>query len=156
LVQGAPFRGGPAAHGEVAVGAPARAISVCVADSDDARSERLAEAARTAGLATVCGRVVTLQELETRLARGCEHGPMPDLVLLSDELEGGWEEALQHLKANRRTAAVPVVVFGRQRQAAQVTHAYDLGAAGYLPLPRSPEGLVDIFQQLGSFWMEAG
>jgi PAS domain S-box-containing protein len=76
-----------------------------------------------------------------------QHGP--DLVLLDlhlPDLPG--EEVLRRLRADPRTAGVPVAVLSADARPAQVRHLKELGAAEFLSKPLDVEQLYRILDQI--------
>lgn len=72
----------------------------------------------------------------------------PDVIVLDLGLPaGGGHVALERLKRNPRTAAVPVVVLTASQQAADLDRAADLGAVDVLPKAGDKTSLLAAIQK---------
>jgi len=82
----------------------------------------------------------------TRIATSGERGlelaqldPLPDLILLDVMMPGlNGYEVCQRLKANPRTADIPVIFLTVRTDAADEQHGFDVGAVDYIAKPISP------------------
>ena len=63
-------------------------------------------------------------------------------------------EALQAIKANPNLKGIPVVILTTSKQEEDMVKGYDLGAASYITKPVTFEGLVELMQTLGKYWVE--
>jgi DNA-binding response OmpR family regulator len=70
---------------------------------------------------------------------------LPDLVLLDVMMPGidGWE-VLQTLKADERTAHIPVILLTARVQREDEIRGWSLGAADYLSKPFNPSTLTEV------------
>jgi DNA-binding response OmpR family regulator len=73
----------------------------------------------------------------------------PDLVTLDVRMSrlGGFE-TLERLRADPRTASVPVVMVTRRTQAADRARAEELGVTAYVTKPFEPGELVEVISRL--------
>ena len=84
-----------------------------------------------------------------------ESSPRPGLILLDlnmQRMDG--REALQAIKANPNLKGIPVVILTTSKQEEDMVKGYDLGAASYITKPVTFEGLVELMQTLGKYWVE--
>ncbi|PRD21511.1 UNVERIFIED_CONTAM: rcp1 [Trichonephila clavipes] len=84
-----------------------------------------------------------------------ESSPRPGLILLDlnmPRMDG--REALQAIKANPNLKGIPVVILTTSKQEEDMVKGYDLGAASYITKPVTFEGLVELMQTLGKYWVE--
>ena len=84
-----------------------------------------------------------------------ENSPRPGLILLDlnmPRMDG--REALQAIKANPNLKGIPVVILTTSKQEEDMVKGYDLGAASYITKPVTFEGLVELMQTLGKYWVE--
>ncbi|MEI8643268.1 response regulator [Pseudoalteromonas sp. Hal040] len=84
-----------------------------------------------------------------------EKSPRPGLILLDlnmPRMDG--REALQAIKANPNLKGIPVVILTTSKQEEDMVKGYDLGAASYITKPVTFEGLVELMQTLGKYWVE--
>jgi two-component system response regulator len=49
---------------------------------------------------------------------------------------------------------IPVVILTTSKQEEDMVKGYDLGAASYITKPVTFEGLVELMQTLGKYWVE--
>jgi CheY-like chemotaxis protein len=77
-------------------------------------------------------------------------------VVLSDlklpKLDG--LELLRCLRADDRTATLPVVLFSSSAQDADLQQAYALGANSYIRKPVDSQLFADTVRQIGEYWLE--
>ena len=84
-----------------------------------------------------------------------ENSHRPGLILLDlnmPRMDG--REALQAIKANPNLKGIPVVILTTSKQEEDMVKGYDLGAASYITKPVTFEGLVELMQTLGKYWVE--
>jgi len=82
------------------------------------------------------------------------HAPVPDLVVLDLNLprKDGCE-VLQHIKADRALAKVPVVIFTTSQASSDIARSYRLGANCYLRKPGNLPEFVAAVQSMAEFWL---
>ena len=81
--------------------------------------------------------------------------PRPSLILLDlnmPRMDG--REALQEIKADPKLRGIPVVILTTSKEEEDMFRGYDLGAASYITKPVNFEGLVELMQALGRYWIE--
>lgn len=79
----------------------------------------------------------------------------PDLILLDlnmPRLDG--RQALAAIKAHPALRRIPVVILTTSKADEDMVTSYDLGAASYLSKPVTFDGLVNLMQTLGRYWVE--
>ena len=77
----------------------------------------------------------------------------PDLILLDLKMPGkGGIETLQTIKQSVNLRAIPVVVISTSTLEADVTAAYRLGAAGFVPKPVDVNDFVATVHALLTYW----
>jgi CheY-like chemotaxis protein len=80
--------------------------------------------------------------------------PLPMLILLDWKLPRlSGNEVLLWLKEQPDMKKIPVVVLTSSRESEDVNQAYELGASTYLAKPVSFDGLVEMVQNLRTYWM---
>ena len=78
---------------------------------------------------------------------------LPQLILLDLNLPKKHGcQVLREIKNDDRLRMVPVIVFTTSNAPADVTCAYELGAACYLIKPDSFNGLLEMIRNIGVFW----
>ena len=85
---------------------------------------------------------------------GSEHGHTPDLVLLDlklPRLDG--IQVLRQMRADTRTALLPVVLLTSSREAQDLFDGYRSGANSYIRKPVDFIAFSDIVRQLGTYWL---
>lgn len=81
--------------------------------------------------------------------------PLPALILLDLKLPRiDGLEVLRHLRANARTATLPVVVLTTSREPRDVDAAYRLGANSYIRKPVDFEQFIETLGRIGVYWLE--
>lgn len=84
-----------------------------------------------------------------------EQYPWPSIILLDLNMpRKDGREALKELKANEAMRRIPVVILTTSKTEEDMLKGYDLGAASYLTKPVTFEGLVEMMQTLGKYWIE--
>jgi two-component system response regulator len=87
----------------------------------------------------------------------CEahRGPRPRVVLSDLKLPKlNGLELLRRLRADARTATLPVVLFSSSAQDADLQQAYAIGANSYIRKPVDSQLFADIVRQIGEYWLE--
>lgn len=81
--------------------------------------------------------------------------PMPGLVLLDLNMpRKDGREALREIKADPDLRRIPVVVLTTSKAEEDVARSYLDGANSFITKPASFEGLVDVVQSLGKYWLD--
>jgi CheY-like chemotaxis protein len=79
---------------------------------------------------------------------------MPAVILLDLKLPRiDGLEVLRRIRADARTALLPVVILTTSREAQDIQEAYRLGANSYIRKPVDFEQFLDTVGQLGAYWL---
>jgi CheY-like chemotaxis protein len=134
---------------------------VLLADANpDARAmvrDALLEGTGPADLRTV----ESAAELDDYLHQQGDHedartSPPPALVLIDLDLPGNEHlDAVRAIKSNTHLRQIPVVVFVRAPEAAQIAAAYDAGANTVIPKPVTFLALVKLMKVFTAYWLDA-
>ena len=93
-------------------------------------------------------------EAEARLAPGGGNGALPALILLDLKLpKVNGLEVLESVRADERTATIPVVVLTSSVEEEDLLAAYRLGANSYIRKPVDFIAFLDVINQLGLYWL---
>lgn len=80
--------------------------------------------------------------------------PLPGLILLDLNMpRKDGREALTELKSDPRFRHIPVVVLTTSKAEADIVKTYDLGVNSFITKPVTFEGLVNVMQMLGNYWL---
>jgi len=86
--------------------------------------------------------------------QGGEPGPLPELVLLDLRMPRvGGLEVLRRMRADPRTALLPVVVLTTSDEESDMVRSYQLGANSYVRKPVDFDQFVWAVQQLRMYWL---
>jgi CheY-like chemotaxis protein len=81
-------------------------------------------------------------------------GERPRLVLLDLKLpKVSGLEVLQQIRADARTANIPVVILSSSTQDRDILRSYDLGVNSYVSKPVQFEEFAKVVTQLGLYWL---
>lgn len=90
------------------------------------------------------------------LAGIADHQALPGLVLLDLNLPNlGGLEVLRRVRAEERTARLPVIVLTSSDEESDITTSYGLGASSYVLKPLDYCRFVEVTRQLGLDWLHA-
>lgn len=84
--------------------------------------------------------------------RSIENGPRVVLLDLKLPKVDGLE-VLRQLKADPRTAKIPVVVLTSSRQERDMLESYNLGVNSYIAKPVDFEQFTEVVEHLGYYWL---
>jgi two-component system response regulator len=90
----------------------------------------------------------------TGVYAGRDMSTMPAVVLLDLQLpKVNGLEVLEHVRANERTRALPVVILTSSKEEQDIVRSYSLGANSYVQKPVDFVQFVDAVKQLGLYWL---
>jgi two-component system response regulator len=121
---------------------------------DDPDDVELAQ--RAFARSRVANEIEVVRDGEEALDRliGPEAGPLPALVLLDLKLPRiAGLEVLQQLRADERTALLPVVILTSSREERDIAEGYRLGANSYIRKPVDFTAFEDAIRQIGTYWL---
>ncbi len=81
--------------------------------------------------------------------------PRPDLILLDldiPHLDG--RKALAEIKSDPDLRSIPVVVLSNTSSQEDILHCYYMGGAGFIIMPATFEGVVEVVKGLHQYWFE--
>jgi two-component system, response regulator len=85
---------------------------------------------------------------------GREVADLPQVMLLDLKLpKVDGLEVLRRVRADRRTAVLPVVILTSSREEQDLVEGYRLGANSYVRKPVNFDEFVDAARQLGLYWL---
>lgn len=85
---------------------------------------------------------------------GRDASVLPELILLDVNMPRvGGLEVLEKVRADPRTAFVPVVMLTSSKQEEDLIRSYELGANSYVRKPVAFESFVDAVRTLGVYWL---
>ena len=88
-----------------------------------------------------------------------DHEPnqaLPDVILLDLNMPAmRGTEVLKKLKGNDKTNLIPIVVFSTSSNPEDVKQCYSLHANSYIPKPSTSEGLRDLIEVIGKYWISS-
>lgn len=92
-----------------------------------------------------------------RMGRYADQGayPTPGLILLDLNMpRKDGREALREIKSDPELRKIPVVVLTTSKAEEDVARSYLDGANSFITKPASFEGLLDVVQSLGKYWLD--
>lgn len=135
-------------------GGPAAPVILVVEDSPDDEALMV----RALSRATIAMEVVVVRdgaEALRYLLPDTGHAPRPRVVLSDLKLPRlNGLELLRCLRADARTATLPVVLFSSSAQDADLQQAYALRANSYIRKPVDSQLFADTVRQIGEYWLE--
>ena len=81
--------------------------------------------------------------------------PLPGLILLDlnmPKMDG--RTALRHLKDDERFKRIPVIVLTTSQAEEDIMKTYGLGVSSFISKPVTFEGLVEVVQTIGKYWIQ--
>ncbi len=137
-----------------------RPITILMADDDEEDRMMTKKAWENSRLANDLHFVEDGEELMEYLRRSGDYtdpedSPRPGLILLDlnmPKMDG--REALKEIKSTQELRRIPVVVMTTSKAEEDICRSYDLGANSHITKPVTFDGLVNIIQQIGTYWFE--
>ena len=81
--------------------------------------------------------------------------PRPSIILLDLNMpRKDGREALKEIKADPRFRTIRVLIMTTSKLEEDIARSYTLSAASYIAKPITFEGLVDVVQAIGKYWLE--
>ncbi|MBT9317488.1 response regulator [Leptothoe spongobia] len=81
--------------------------------------------------------------------------PRPTLILLDLNMpRKDGREALQEIKHDPELRSIPVVVLTTSKAEEDILRTYDLGASSFITKPVDFQSMVDIMENLGTYWFQ--
>jgi CheY-like chemotaxis protein len=84
-----------------------------------------------------------------------EKAPFPGMILLDlnmPKMDG--REALAIIKNDPALQSIPVIVLTTSKAEADIVRTYGLGVSSFIAKPVTFEGLVEVVQAIGRYWIE--
>ena len=137
-----------------------RPITILMADDDEEDRMMTKKAWATSKLANDLRFVEDGEELMEYLKHRGEYAdpassPRPGLILLDLNMpKKDGREALREIKSAPELRRIPVVVLTTSKAEEDILRSYDLGANSYITKPVTFEALVEIIQNLDTYWFE--
>jgi CheY-like chemotaxis protein len=138
----------------------AKPIVILMADDDADDREMAADAFKASHLANELRFVQDGVELMDYLQRKGEYSdpsksPRPGLILLDLNMpKKDGREALADIKADSRLQQIPVVILTTSKEEEDIYRSYQLHANSYITKPVTFDGLVNVVNGLGKYWLE--
>ena len=135
-------------------------ITILMADDDPDDRQMTKEAFAESHLANDLRFVHDGEELMDYLQRRGKYAdpaksPRPGLILLDLNMpKKDGREALREIKADPSLRKIRVVVLTTSKAEEDILRTYDLSAASYITKPVTFDGLLDVVQTLGKYWLE--
>ena len=141
--------------------APARPLTILLADDDEEDRELARDALQDSRLANEMKFVVDGQDLldylrhEGRWAGPDVDAPRPGIILLDLNMpKKDGREALAEIKADESLRRIPVVVLTTSKDEQDVLKTYDLGVSSFITKPVTFGGLVEVMRTWTQYWFE--
>ncbi len=85
---------------------------------------------------------------------GRDAGHLPEFVMLDLKLpKVSGLEVLKRIRADERTATLPVVIFTSSKEERDLAEGYNLGANSYVRKPVEFDEFAEAVHQLGLYWL---
>lgn len=103
----------------------------------------------------VDGRVVVTRDGADALAYLHGDEPLPAVVLLDLRLPGlDGHQVLARIRADERTAAVPVVILTSSREESDIMRSYATGVNSFVQKPVDLESFEEAVRRLALYWLD--
>lgn len=138
----------------------ARPVVILMADDDADDRELTREAFQQSRLANDLRFVEDGEELMDYLYRRGKYAdpatsPRPSILLLDLNMpRKDGREALREIKADPAFRGIRVVVMTTSKAEEDIIRTYDLTATSYITKPVTFDGLVEVINALGRYWLE--
>ena len=136
-----------------------RSITIVLADDDPDDRFMAQEALESSRLANDLVMVEDGEQLMDYLLRRNAYAHVeagdPGLILLDLNMpRKDGREALQEIKSDPRLRRIPVVVLTTSKAEEDILRTYDLGVNSFITKPVTFDGLVEVMQEVGRYWLE--
>ena len=81
--------------------------------------------------------------------------PLPGLILLDLNMpRKDGREALKEIKSSEHLKKIPVIILTTSKAEEDIIRTYDLGVNSFISKPVSFNGMVNVMQAIGKYWLE--
>ena len=81
--------------------------------------------------------------------------PLPGLILLDLNMpRKDGREALREIKSSPHLKKIPVIILTTSKAEEDIIRTYDLGVNSFITKPVTFNGMVNVMQAIGKYWLE--
>lgn len=138
----------------------AKPVTILMADDDPDDRQMTREAFEESRLANDLRFVEDGEELLDYLHRRGKYAdpatsPRPSIILLDLNMpRKDGREALKEIRSDPNLKTIRVIVMTTSKAEEDIVRSYNLSAASYITKPVTFQGLVEVVQALGRYWLE--